>query len=187
MLKAAQLFAAANDIRYYINGVFLDSKSGNMVATDGHRLIVIEAGWNSEHDVIIPNELIDNVIKALRKTEMVEIEYDPETKVITFRTLYSTWSAKAIEGRYPDFQAIIPRDEVRSPGVFDPEYLMDAAKAAGLLVGSKDKMSGLVLKTNAPDNLDEMNYNDAVALLGSQTAVYKGEDFCIVMSPQKVR
>lgn len=186
MLKAAQLFAGTNDIRYYLNGVFLDSKTGNMVATDGHRLIVIEAGLKSEHDVIIPIDLLDNVIKALGKTETVEIEYDPETKVITFRSRLSTWSAKAIEGRYPDYQAVIPGDEVRSPGVFNPDYLTDAAKAAGLLVGSRNKMFGLVLKTNAPDNLDDMSYNEAVALLGSQRAVFKGEDFSIVIFPQRV-
>lgn len=186
-LKAALLFAATNDIRYYLNGVFLDSKTGNMAATDGHRLIVIEAGWNNEHDVIIPNTFLDGVIKALQKHDTVEIEYDPETNIIAFHSPLHSWSAKAIEGRYPDIQAIIPRDDVRSPGVFNPEYLMDAVKAVNLLTGARYKMITLFLETTAPDNLNEMNYNDAVALLGSQTAVFKGKGFTIVLCPQKIR
>ena len=74
-LRAARTHAAESDVRYYLNGVFLDTARGKVVATDGHRMLVVSApGVNHAYiregmpphtraGVIIPNEAIDAALK----------------------------------------------------------------------------------------------------------------------------
>lgn len=74
-LRAARTHAADGDVRYYLNGVYLDTSRGKVVATDGHRLILIAApGVNHAYiregmpphtraGVIIPNDAIDAALK----------------------------------------------------------------------------------------------------------------------------
>jgi len=64
-LRAARTHTAEKDVRYYLQGVYLDTAAGKVVATDGHRLFAANArGVKSNYPaVIIPNETIDAALK----------------------------------------------------------------------------------------------------------------------------
>lgn len=74
-LRAARTHAADKDIRYYLNGIFLDTVAGKVVATDGHRLFIARAaGVRHGRDmsdaipairtgIIIANDAIDAALK----------------------------------------------------------------------------------------------------------------------------
>lgn len=76
-LRAARTHTAEGDIRSYLNGVYLDVTAGKVVATDGHRMLVISAPGivharaydkavmppELRAGVIIPNDAIDAALK----------------------------------------------------------------------------------------------------------------------------
>jgi len=76
-LRAARTHTAEGDIRSYLNGVYLDVTTGKVVATDGHRMLVISAPGivharaydravmppELRAGVIIPNDAIDAALK----------------------------------------------------------------------------------------------------------------------------
>jgi hypothetical protein len=76
-LRAARTHSADGDIRSYLNGVYLDVTAGKVVATDGHRMLVVSAPdivHARAYDkavmppelragVIIPNDAIDAALK----------------------------------------------------------------------------------------------------------------------------
>ena len=75
LLKAAAAAAANNDPRYYINGVFLDKETGEIKATDGHVLCIIQHEELKEidEDIFIPNIVLGAVLKD-RESDIANIE-----------------------------------------------------------------------------------------------------------------
>ena len=123
-LKALLLAAGKKDIRYYLNGVHVNSK--HLVATDGHRMHVIAHGGDWPHGpVTIPREAVELAVKA--KT----VELTLTTEVI------GAISYKPIDGVYPDYLRVLPV----SIGIVhgdrhvdvNPEYWRDAEKAIKLI------------------------------------------------------
>ena len=75
-LRAVALFAATKDVRYFINGVFIDP-AGVLVATNGHRLITHDLGEPSPlPPTIVPIDAINAALKAGRNSAMIRIAAD---------------------------------------------------------------------------------------------------------------
>lgn len=74
-LRAARTHAADKDVRYWLNGIFLDTVAGKVVSTDGHRLFIARApgvrhgrGMSDavsfvRDGIIIPNDAMDDALK----------------------------------------------------------------------------------------------------------------------------
>jgi predicted RNA-binding protein with TRAM domain len=71
-LRAARTHAAKNDVRYYLNGVCFNFRNGHILATDGHRLFIGNSVKADHDEIIVPNDLIDNVLKACGKSYPME-------------------------------------------------------------------------------------------------------------------
>ena len=129
IIKALLLAAAKKDIRYYLNGLFVNNK--HIVATDGARMHAYKHGQQWEHgDIIIP---IDKVELALKmKTTHIKIEKD-SINGIPFGT---------IDGKFPDYSRVIPQAPKPAAGEImasiNPEFLLDACKAVKLVTGAKN-------------------------------------------------
>jgi DNA polymerase III subunit beta len=183
-LKAALLFAADNDVRYYLNGVYFNGKSGELVATDGHRVIAIDTSWRMDASVIIPRALIVNVLKVIpKKLDCVELSFDDESNEVTLYGL----TAKAIEAKYPDYNAVMGNSKdkhVRSAGMFNVEYLMDASKAIALLGGFSNKFKmPPTLMVAQPRLWKGLSYEEACAAIESRSATHFGKNFRITIMP----
>ena len=67
-LKAVSRFQAVKDIRYYLNGTFIEwnAMQTRMVATDGHTLIVHRSDARDENQgegsVIIPDTMVKTML-----------------------------------------------------------------------------------------------------------------------------
>jgi hypothetical protein len=165
-VKAALIFAAVQDIRYYLNGVLFtkapDGKGILAVSTDGHRLAAVyhaqdDVSQLPDFAVIVPRDELATAAKNPIKSHgeldlvfMVEQTTD-ETGIITTVEIRGAVSLKcgAVEGKYPDYQRVIPRTfgtiDSRTPqeteagaatyGCIDATYLGDYAKVAKALGG----------------------------------------------------
>lgn len=104
---------AEQDVRYYLNGMLLEVKKGELcaVAADGHRLALgrISAPLkNSENlRVIIPRKGVLELQRILdSEDEMVNLSIG--TNHIRAMSESITLTSKLLEGRFPDYDRIIP-------------------------------------------------------------------------------
>lgn len=107
--------ASTEETKYYLNGVFLHRKGDALraVATDGHRLAQIEVaapeGMGEIPGVIVPRKTVDRLIGILKDaTGNVHVSVS-ETKIRVSTDTVSIVS-KVIEGSFPDYERVIPRN-----------------------------------------------------------------------------
>ncbi|HEU4664860.1 MAG TPA: DNA polymerase III subunit beta [Dokdonella sp.] len=123
-------FAMAHqDVRYYLNGMLLDLREQALrcVATDGHRLAMAEAKLESKvgspRQVIVPRKGISELQGLFESGDgIVELEF--ARNHLRVRRGDVTFTSKLIDGRFPDYEAVIPigadkevrlqRDEMRA-------------------------------------------------------------------------
>ncbi|CAL9962162.1 RusA-like Holliday junction resolvase [Vibrio phage K250 g1] len=169
--QAALHCAAVDDIRYYLNGIHLNKNK--IEATNGHvayratfgywerdgvNYLNGQCGFVEQHEC--NGEWPDIIIGALgtkptksvqNKTVWLIIEKQEDSNELTIRYLdrYSKviylQSAEKVEGRFPDFERIIPKGKVNKEQFnigFNPNYLALPHK---LLESEGDKFSGTVV------------------------------------------
>lgn len=152
-LKAVSYAMAKNDIRYYLNGVLVESNGQEirLVATDGHRLhaVVAECPVASEWlSFIMPADMVKKCIttKGPRGTvnPAIHVQYDAG-KISAKLPDGSEIVQFAVDGKFPDYTRVIPlADAEPALSVFNPEYVADA------VAGYKDFME---LKGKTPPSI----------------------------------
>lgn len=138
-LSVVQHAMANNDVRYYLNGAYLSD--GHTVATDGHRLAFVESGYDGP-TAIIPND-------AARQIADMGGEITVSESQVIVDDGGARFSSNLIEGKYPDWQRVVPKDNQRS-ATFERDELIGALKTA-LLGGDMVKLSiadGVATLTN---------------------------------------
>jgi DNA polymerase-3 subunit beta len=105
---------AANDIRYYLNGILLvTEESGlNLVATDGHRLayaaLPLSLPFSTREELIVPRKTVLEMQRLLGDTDN-EVEVCFSSTQIKFVFNEIELVSKIIEGKFPDYQKVIPQ------------------------------------------------------------------------------
>ena len=107
-LKAALHTAPKKDVRYYLNGVFVEVRSGfyRIVSTDGSNMSVFHNAHDdavADFDMIIPREVIDNLPKQIGLTVSL-------TQLDTNTYRLGSTIFTPIEGRYPDYRRVLPKE-----------------------------------------------------------------------------
>jgi hypothetical protein len=168
-LRAALLFAAVSDVRYYLNGINLRELNGKLViqATDGHRAIRITT------DTTVP-EGFSAIITTLAAKAIVKSK-ESDQLTFTAKTVESlmqrqTW--QLIDGRFPEVCAILPSsyDLPALSGYHNPLYIADAWRAVGLL---KDKKGGALF--DGALRMVSEPYDATTHSYKSGKALYKGK------------
>jgi DNA polymerase-3 subunit beta len=148
-LKATGLFAPAKDIRYYFNGVLIDSTGSEvrLIATDGHTMALYRLREEAPVGrAILPIEDVKDALKiprtASEKEHPFEVELptktDAGTPIISISHGNGTiQKATAIEGAFPDYLKALPRTASGEPAQFNPEHLNRFAQADRVLGGLK--------------------------------------------------
>jgi len=138
-LKAVSHAMATNDIRYYLNGVFIEHNGAEtrLVTTDGHRMHMViqenEGQVVAPVEFIIPADMVKKCItaKASRqdKSPKIVITYD-NGKISARLPDGSEIVQFATDGKFPDYRRIIPQLDGSAPeiAVFNNDYVADAIK-----------------------------------------------------------
>lgn len=113
LIENTHFSMAQNDVRYYLNGLYLDIKSGviNAVATDGHRLAWSHLGndpVSDEYSVIIPRKGIVELLRLLNDDSQINVTLTKNHIRITAETYVFT--SKLIDGRFPEYERVIPQN-----------------------------------------------------------------------------
>ncbi len=153
------IYSVSNDeTRYHLNGVFFEkqvSDSGTvyrMVATDGHRLSLVDRAakkpgspTSKSQGVIIPRKGL-NEIRKLLETNEDKIEMAIEGSQLIVRSGSTVLMIRLIEGKYPNYQQLIPQNLAQHLFV-NRESLLSSLKRVSLLSNTKSK--GVTLSLTA--------------------------------------
>jgi DNA polymerase-3 subunit beta len=115
LIERTQFAMAHQDVRYYLNGCLWEIQGNTltMVATDGHRLsrCVIQLSEDTALDsakVIVPRKAVLEIVKLLQdEAETITIVMHTNSIRVVANDFVLT--SKLIDGRYPDYQNVIPK------------------------------------------------------------------------------
>jgi DNA polymerase-3 subunit beta len=144
-LKAMLNLASKQDIRYYLNGVFVEFNqvTTRLVATDGHKMGLLNHCSEDNQgagSLIIPREVIENLPKAARS-------FDPELTITKCPINHASWTIvipggtqivfQQIEGTFPDYRRVCNFKTSGEAASFNYEYMVQFLKVQHALGGSK--------------------------------------------------
>ena len=115
IIDRTQFAMALQDVRYYLNGLMLEIQGSHItaVATDGHRLALckIEADFNAGEkiSVIVPRKAVMEITRLLDES-YTNVEVIIGENFIKLELPEVSFTSKLIDGQYPNYQAVIPRE-----------------------------------------------------------------------------
>ena len=113
LLANTQFSMAQQDVRYYLNGLMLEISSNNLkaVATDGHRLAFdeteIKASTNETKQIIVPRKGVTELMRLLQAGQD-DANIRVSKNHIQVRSGNLSFTSKLIDGKFPDYQRVIP-------------------------------------------------------------------------------
>jgi len=140
ILTKTSFSMASQDVRYYLNGLFLELSDGELtgVATDGHRLALSSAetkGNKQEMKNILPRKAVLELSKLLPPDD-TPIEMLIGQTSMGIKTNSLSFSSKLIDGKYPDYKKVFPSGDP-SPLMVGKEILQSALSRAAVLSNEK--------------------------------------------------
>jgi len=146
MIDHTMYAVSADETRYHMNGVYLEmteTKKFRMVATDGHRLAYFEdklfeeAGNNWSKGVIIPRKGIQEIRKVIEGAGPT-VDFSLEGNHILLKSPNTFLSVRLIEGQFPDYKQVIPKNNSRSLEI-DRNNFFDSLRRVSLLANEKSR------------------------------------------------
>ncbi len=142
-------FAMANqDVRYYLNGLLFDFVGQQLraIATDGHRLAICDL--ESSVDITSDRQLIVPRKGVMELSRMLSGDEDEVTLAIGRNHIRlvkgdTTFTSKLIDGRFPDYKAVVPVGADKQMLV-DKATFIQALQRAAIL--SNEKYKGVKLE-----------------------------------------
>ncbi len=150
LIERTAFAMAQQDVRYYLNGLLFDLRENSLrcVATDGHRLALCEAqyegGAQTKRQIIVPRKGVTELQRLLEGGDR-ELELEMGRGHIRVKRDDVTFTSKLIDGRFPDYEAVIPigaDKEVR----IDREVLRASLQRAAIL--SNEKYRGVRIEVS---------------------------------------
>ena len=144
---------AQQDVRYYLNGLYLEIMGGRLrvVATDGHRLALatgpalVEA---ADTGVIIPRKGVLELSRLLDGS--VPLELAIGTNHIRATNEQFTFTSKLVDGKFPDYERVIPKNADKSV-IGERGELKQAFTRTAILSNEKYRGVRLKLSDNSLD------------------------------------
>lgn len=151
IFAAVSLFRGVDDIRYYLNGLYLETgtNGARLVGSDGHQLAVANIGGEyPESSIILPGSLVAAVKLKAKFPQYVTLGFSdcgqqfedqenakgvfvPRDITLTFGE--TTTTARELDGRFPDYRSSVPVEVDGTVAQFDPRLINRIDKACTIL------------------------------------------------------
>jgi DNA polymerase-3 subunit beta len=177
-------YAITQEQRYYLNGALLSLKNRQieLVSTDGHRLSYtkkVQDGLKLENELSVI--VAKKTLNEIRKFEDETIAFDLDENNLFFKVGPRTLISRVIESKFPNYQAVIPKD---NPGrlVIGRAELADAIRRVSLLSAERSKGIKFTIEKN---RLRLFSSNPEIGEARDRLAVeYKGQDLEVGFNAQ---
>lgn len=151
LLDKTQFSMAQQDVRYYLNGLMLETTKQRLraVATDGHRLALCDITLQNQNvtsgQVIVPRKGVMELHRLLGAAEEVELAIGTNHLQASLDGIRFT--SKLIDGRFPDYERVIPASGAATLKA-SREVLRSALQRAAILSNEKYRGVRLELSNN---------------------------------------
>ena len=190
MKKAISMvsFATAQDeTRPEISGVFMKVENNSLImaATDSYRLaenkIQLASPTNEEVAVIVPTKTLQELLRILATGASDELEiYLNETQIL-FVYEETELISRIIEGQYPDYKQLIPKD-FKTVTPLETKEMVKAVKTASLFTKSGINDISLTFSPSDSSLIIEAINNQVGENRARVKSKIKGEDNKIVFN-----
>jgi DNA polymerase-3 subunit beta len=143
MIAKTQFAITGEDTRYFLNGAkfVLKPQSLTLVATDGHRLALVEVnqevGVAEESGVILPKKTLLELGKLLAEGDSDALFESGENHLF-FEVAGRMLISRMIDGQFPAYERVIPKGNDKTIE-FDRERLTSAVKRVALLSNERSR------------------------------------------------
>jgi DNA polymerase III subunit beta len=158
LINQVHFAMAVHDIRYYLNGILFvaEGRTLTLVATDGHRLALAQSQLDNEipkQEVILPRKTVLELQRLLKDAgkdgaaaegDEAQIEMQFAANQARFRFSGLEFVTKLVEGRFPDYNRVIPKNH-RNKLTLGRAPLLSSLQRAAILTSDKFKGVRLTL------------------------------------------
>jgi len=115
LLDRTAFAMAQQDVRYFLNGMLFELGDGHVrtVATDGHRLamshLAVEGADGEVKQVIVPRKGVLELQRLFNEVDG-DVELVIGSNHLSAETPEFSLTTKLVDGRFPDYQRVIPRN-----------------------------------------------------------------------------
>lgn len=146
------LVASSNDDnRPILNGIHIHNADGRVVfaATDSYRLTeaTSDTKFTQELNITIPNHTIQELLRIIEPVEDTEIIID--TNQVQFNCGQATIISKTIEGNYPDYKKLIPKESDIVVKI-NKDELLNVTKIASLF--ARENAGAITINTDSAES-----------------------------------
>ena len=141
---------AAQDVRYYLNGLLLLVDGGELraVATDGHRLAFACMPLDGEaldgrHELILPRKTVLELNRLLADSDE-PLTIRLAANQIHFQFGHINLVSKLIDGKFPDYERVIP-SSLKNSVTLNRQLFLQSMVRAAILTNEKFRGVRLVL------------------------------------------
>ena len=175
--------------RYTLNGALLVLKPNSitMVATDGHRLAMVETdhkfeGFSTETRVLVPKKAMSEVQRlAAEASDEATVEFAQDESHLFFQFEGRLLTCRKLTGQFPNYEAVLPRD-VNKTVVIERDELQDSLRRVSQLADQRSHAvkfmlakEGLEISASSPE------YGEAKEVIEKE---FNGEPIAIGFNAQ---
>jgi DNA polymerase-3 subunit beta len=163
-------FAIAQEQRYYLNGALmvLSSNQIELVSTDGYRLSYVKAPIDKlSLDEEIRCIISKKTLNEIRKFDDSKIDFDLDESNLFFKVGPRILISRIIEGKFPNYEAVIPSENPFKLKVSRGE-LLESIRRVSLL--SSDRTKGVKFQFT----------RDRIVLFSSNPEIGEAKDEVVV-------
>lgn len=179
LIEQTQFSMAQQDVRYYLNGLMLELTPNKLraVATDGHRLAISETEADVQvtenRQIIVPRKGVTELARLLEDSES-QIRLQIGENHIKVDLPDISFTSKLIDGKFPDYQQVIPENPSKI-ATCDRQELYQAFARASVLSNEKYRGMRIQLTNN---QLKATVHNPEQEEAEEELSVqYQGDDF----------
>ncbi len=149
LLEKTHFSMAQQDVRYYLNGLLLETGGKHLraVATDGHRLALcqqeLKGAKLKEQQVIVPRKGVLELQRLLTGEGAVTMELGSNHVRVQLDGIRFT--SKLIDGRFPEYERVIPK-ETSNRLAADRGALRGALQRTAILSNEKYRGIRLIIR-----------------------------------------
>jgi DNA polymerase-3 subunit beta len=175
--------------RYTLNGGLLVIKPGSlaMIATDGHRLALVETdykfeGFSQETRVLVPKKAMTEVQRlAVGSGDEAQVEFAQDESHLFFQFGGRLLTSRKLTGQFPNYEAVLPRDANKSV-VIGRNELQDALRRVAQLADQRSRAVKFVLaKEGIEISASSPEYGEAKEAIEKE---FKGDPITIGFNAQ---
>ena len=176
LLNKTKISISNDETRHYLNGIYLHkTKLENKyflcgVATDSHRLssssLEIDSSTNIE-SVILPKKTIFQLISLLEQDNSI-IKISNNKSKIKFQMSNYVLISKVIDGRFPDYNKVIPKNNDKTLEIKLSEFKNSIDRVTSVSVDRKEGLKMSLSKESLQLSVNSPNSGEGIENIGAK-------------------